>query len=129
MNKEDLLTLAVKLENQRSSAMVTGDVEQLKMYFSEDLFYGHAGGFADNFSSFMERLISGFAKYTSLTTVVHEVVCLGENAFTLNGEVKVEAMINSISVSLHCVYVGVWKMESSQWKFVAHQSAKLPQLN
>jgi hypothetical protein len=75
MNKEDLLTLAVKLENQRSSAMVTGDVEKLKMFFSQDLFYGHAGGFADNFSSFVERLTSGFVKYTLLTTVVHNVVC------------------------------------------------------
>lgn len=127
MNKEDLSALAVELENQRCAAMVAGDIIELKKYFSEELFYGHAGGFADNFDSFIERLVSGFAKYNSLTTTVHNAVWLAEGAFTLNGEVKVEATINTVPVQLHCVYVGVWKMENSQWKFAAHQSAKLPE--
>lgn len=126
MLKEDLLALATELENLRCAAMVTGNVDDLKKYFSSDLFYGHAGGFADNFDSFIERLVSGSAKYSAVTTVVRDVVALGEGALTLNGEVKVEAAIKGHPVSLHCVYVGVWKLENSQWKFVAHQSAKLP---
>ncbi|MFD0795432.1 nuclear transport factor 2 family protein [Mucilaginibacter litoreus] len=127
MNKQELKTLATELENQRCAAMETGDLDELKKYFSKDLFYGHAGGFADNFDSFLERLNSGSAKYNQVTVKVDDVIELGETAFTLNGKVYVEAEINSLPVILHCVYAGVWKQEDSQWRFVMHQSARLPQ--
>ncbi|GAB2697424.1 hypothetical protein GCM10027037_21870 [Mucilaginibacter koreensis] len=126
MDNQDLLALAVQLEEERCAAMVTGNVEDLKKYFSESLFYGHAGGFSDTFESFIERLTSGSVRYDAVTTQVHQVVDLGCSAFTLNGEVKVEAIIQSAPVFLHCAYVGVWKQDDAQWKFVAHQSVKLP---
>ncbi|QJD96242.1 nuclear transport factor 2 family protein [Mucilaginibacter robiniae] len=126
MNKEDLFDLAVKLENQRCAAMVTGNINDLRKCFSEDLFYGHADGFSDRFESFIQRLVSGSVKYNPVISLVHEVVSLGQDAFTLNGEIKVEAAIHSVPVFLHCLYVGVWRLENAHWRFVAHQSAKLP---
>lgn len=121
-----MLNLATTLENQRCQAMVNGNIEELKGLLSKDLFYGHAGGFYDNYDSFLERLTAGVAKYQVLTTKINNVVPLGKDAMTINGEVIVEALIHNNLHQLHCIYVGVWKLEDDQWKFVAHQSAHLP---
>jgi len=127
MSNKETLALATELENRRCNAIINGNIEELKELLSEDLFYGHAGGFYDGLNSFIDRLASGLVTYQVLATTVYQAIPLGENGISLNGEVVVEATINQVVHKLHCIYVGVWKLENKKWKFVAHQSARLPQ--
>ena len=110
----------------RVAAMLAPTREKLDAVLSPDLRYTHSNGQIDSKTSLIESLLDGSAKYMKYQ--VHECtftfpapgIALMAGSFDVKAVVKGNAADSTIS------FLGVWRLEKGEWKFLAWQSCKIP---
>ncbi len=123
MTTDGMLRLAVDLEARRTRAMTDGDVAALKTLLSEDLYYGHSGGYWDDKAGYLEKLANGTYAYCNARAVVRKVVPLGGDSFLIHGDLALEVRLGGLETVMRSIYLAVWRREEGVWRFVAHQTA------
>lgn len=118
-----LMNLAIQLEESRVNAMVHKDIHTLTALFTEDLYYGHTGGYVDDKAAILEKLSSGLYSYASIQTKIDDVMAIGESGLVINGELTIEANVSGETKIFHAIYLAVWRQEAETWRFLSLQAA------
>lgn len=125
MSTENVFNLAVELEQSRSQIMVAGDAEKLASLFSDELYYGHSGGYWDTKESFVRKFSESAYNYHRVDIKVERAVPIGEDAFMVHGEVTLQVTLHGTEKTMTSIYLAVWQKEAGEWHFLAHQTALL----
>jgi len=123
-NKQsDLKSAAIKLEEERGILMVNADIPRLQETLSNDLYYGHSGGYFDTKESFLKKIAEGTYDYQNIKTVVNQILPIGDDGFSVCGEVQITVTINGNYLDMYSIYLATYRKENGLWKFLAHQTA------
>ncbi len=113
-------------DDARIAAMKSPDRDKLAAVFSDELRYAHSSGVVDTKAGFIDILVTGKTKYVGYD--------IEERAFTfpvpgialMSGRTRVQAESSNGKMDSVLSYLGVWREENGQWRFLAWQSCKLP---
>lgn len=117
------MKLATELEEKRANAMMNGDGSLLESIYSEDLSYGHSSGYAESKADYLKNFAAGNYAYRFIKTTLKNVSAIGHDGLVITGELINEAMLFGKEAKMHSVYLAVWRLEGSTWRFLAHQTA------
>jgi hypothetical protein len=123
MTDIELLNLATRLEESRVNATVNTDISTLGDLLSEDLCYGHTGGYVDDKKLFLEKLSSGVYSYYAMKTKINQATAVGESGLIINGESTIEVSASGEKKVFHAIYLAVWRQETGIWRFLSLQAA------
>ena len=121
--ENELLELAVRLEQQRETAMMNGDGESLSTIYSDDLSYGHSSGYAESKVEYLRNFNEKNYVYTFVKTTVDKVTGIGNSGLVIVGHIINEAILFGQDVKMHSIYLAVYRLEGQQWRFISHQTA------
>ena len=112
-------------DKARVAAMQSPDRDKLGAIFSDELRYAHSNGIVDSKTSFIESLMAGKTKYVGYDYEEQNFTfaSLGIALMTGRAKLKIEGESGIIEPTL--IFLGVWREEQGQWKFLAWQSCKL----
>ncbi len=122
----DLIALEAA-DEARIQAMGHPTREALEAIFSDDLHYTHASGIVDTKQSMIDNLLSGKLKYLETVSESREFSIPASDIALMYGRVKLKVELGEKGiVDLRLSYLAVWKRDGQNWKFLAWQSARLP---
>ncbi len=113
-------------DDERVTSMRTADRAKLTAIFSDELRYAHSNGNVDDKNSLIETLAAGKLKYVGFDYEERKFTFPAPGIALMTGRthVKVETPTGPIESVLG--FLGVWREEQGQWRFLAWQSCKLP---
>jgi len=123
MKNNELNLLATSLERSREKAMTSGDSALLHELLSEELYYGHSGGYADTKESFLRKFDAGQYAYAAVNTKINQVSEIGEEGLVISGEVEITVTLYGEQKIMRSIYLAVWRSEEGTWRFLSHQTA------
>jgi ketosteroid isomerase-like protein len=113
-------------DDDRVAAMRAGDRAKLTAIFSDELRYSHSSGNVDDKTSFIEVLSSGKTKYTGLDYEERKFTFPAPGIALMTGRAHVQVESANGKNDMILAFLGVWREEQGQWRFLAWQSCKLP---
>lgn len=124
---EDLqLSAVTKADDARIAAMKTPDREKLSALFSDELRYAHSTGAVDTKASFIDVLIAGKTKYLGYDIIERTFTFPTPGIALMSGRTRIQAEAGGNKMDSVLSFLGVWREEKGQWRFLAWQSCKLP---
>jgi hypothetical protein len=120
------LARIIAADDARVTAMKARDGSKLSAFLSDDLHYAHSNALVDTKASFLDLIISGKAKYLRLDYVKREFTFPAPGMATMTGFFDVKAIINEATTEAQICFLGVWRLEKSEWKLLAWQTCKVP---
>ncbi len=118
----------LEADDARIAATLAADKAALEKVLSADLRYAHSSGVVDTRDSFIGTLTSGKNKYLKLDYIRKDFTLLSEENAMMTGQVRVKTQSPEKGTSEFTLsFLGVWKLENDAWKFLAWQSARLPE--
>ena len=112
-------------EAARLRALVSADYEALEPLLGDDLTYTHSTAKVDDKKAYLEPLLSGRTRYTSLDPAGVAVRVFGDTA-VVTGELRSVALVAQQESRTHMRFTAVWVRRESRWQMVAWQSTRLP---
>ena len=113
-------------DDERIAAMRTADRTKLTAIFSDELRYAHSSGNVDDKKSLIDTLAAGRTKYVGYDYEERKFTFPAPGIALMTGRthIKVENATGGMDAVLG--FLGVWREEQGQWRFLAWQSCKLP---
>ena len=111
----------------RVAALVAGDVAALGAILSDDLHYVHSNGVADTKEAFLANLVSGKTKYVEYAPGDRSWLFPAPGMALESGRARVKVVNATGPMTADLSYLATWREENGQWRFLAWQSARLPQ--
>ena len=108
------------------AATVAADSARLTTIFSDDLRYAHSSGAVDTKSSYVEALATGRTKYVTFAYEERNFTFPAPGIALMSGRAHVKVAKADGTVDMVLAFLGVWREEQGQWRFLAWQSCKLP---
>lgn len=112
-------------DDARVAAMTSPDREKLSAIFSDELRYAHSTGVVDTKTSFIEVLLKGTTKYLAIDYVERKFTFPAPGIALMTGSAKLKIGTEAGTMEPTLAFLAVWKLEGSQWRFLAWQSCKL----
>lgn len=123
---EEAPLAAVKAaDDARVAAMKSPNRDKLSAIFSDELRYAHSSGVVDTKASFIEALIKGTTKYEAIDYVEREFTFPAPGIALMTGSAKLKIGTPTGTIEPTLAFLGVWRLEGGQWRFLAWQSCKL----
>ena len=116
-----------KVADVRVKAIVDNDLETLGAVLSDELHYVHSSGTADTKRSFLDNLASGKTRYVEYVQGERSWRFPAPGIALESGRARVKVAGASGVMRNTFSYLATWREEGGVWKFVAWQSARLPQ--
>lgn len=122
----------ISAEQQRCSAMLSGDINQLKNILDERMIFCHATGRLDNKEAYLSKMAEGAIHYHSIEWDQPSVIDLAGSAI-LTGRMTTHVSVAGTKKTLNNQVISIWSesknTEQSQalWKLVAFQSTPISQ--
>jgi len=113
-------------DDERVAATISADRSKLTAIFSDDLRYAHSSGTVDTKASYMDALTSGRTKYVSIEYQERNFTFPAPKIALMTGRAQVEVAKDDGKTVMILAFLGVWREENGQWRFLAWQSCKLP---
>lgn len=113
-------TLIQQLEDQRYSAVLTGDWETFERLCHPGLVYTHTGGHRDSLDTYVGRLRTGAIRYHRIDHKSEEITVIGNTAL-VQLQTTADLTVNGAYKAMKCSALAVWVNESGSWKFIAYQ--------
>jgi ketosteroid isomerase-like protein len=115
-----------RLDEERTEAMVKGDLAALDALLGDDLNYVHSSTKVDTKASFLENLRSGAAKYKAFQREESNTRLYGDSAVNTGvATVSVENQ-GQAPMTFKIRFTDVWVKRGEKWQMVAWQSTRLP---
>ena len=111
----------------RVAALVAGDVAALGAILSDDLHYIHSSGVADTKEAFLANLVSGKTKYVEYAPGERSWRFPAPGIALESGKARIKVVNATGPMAVDLSYLATWREENGQWRFLAWQSARLPQ--
>lgn len=120
--EQQLLQAVEKLRQ----AMISGNRTDLENIVSKKLNYGHSGGKVEDYTTFIETIVSGKSDFVTADFNKQSVQLSGKIALVRH---QLDAKTNDGGKpgEIHLGILLVWKKEAKAWKLLARQAYKLPQ--
>jgi uncharacterized protein DUF4440 len=115
---------ALKAEEARFAAQMSGDVTAMQRLFGDDLVYIHSSTLEDTKASFIESIRSGNVKYRSMKRSDVKVRTYGCIAI-VTGTANFDVTARGQELSLHLLYHAVWAKRASGPQFVSWQATRV----
>lgn len=112
-------------DDARVAAMTSPDREKLSAIFSDELRYAHSTGVVDSKTSFIEVLLKGTTKYQAIDYVERKFTFPAPGIALMTGSAKLKIGTEAGTMEPTLAFLAVWRLEGSQWRFLAWQSCKL----
>jgi ketosteroid isomerase-like protein len=120
------LSPAANLDEERTEAMVKGDLAALDRLLADDLSYVHSSTKVDTKASFIENLRSGASKYKAFQREEANTRVFGDSAVNTGvATVSVENQ-GQAPATFKIRYTDVWVNRGGKWQMVAWQSTRVP---
>ena len=120
------LAKVTSADDGRVTAMRAGDRAKLTAIFSDELRYSHSSGNVDDKTSFTEALTSGRSKYTGIDYEERKFTFPAPGIALMTGRARVQVESANGKNDMILAFLGVWREEQGQWRFLAWQSCKVP---
>jgi 3-keto-disaccharide hydrolase/uncharacterized protein DUF4440 len=115
-----------RLDEERTDAMVKGDLATLERLLGDDLSYVHSSTKVDTKASFIENLRSGASKYKGFEREESSTRLFGDSAVNTGvATVSVENQ-GQAPATFKIRYTDVWVNRGGKWQMVAWQSTRVP---
>jgi len=114
-----------KLEQERFTAYVQGDVAVLDRIFADDLVYFHSNGLSDPKSGVLQSFASGDLKISRFEAEDLQVREIG-NVMVATGLVHVELVNKGTPAKFDIRYSAIYANHAGQWRLVHIQNARMP---
>ncbi|MFZ4733428.1 MAG: family 16 glycoside hydrolase [Pirellulales bacterium] len=111
----------------RIAAMVAADPSALAGRLSSDLRYAHSNGVVDSRESFLDLIASGRSKYLAYETLERTFSFPTDGIALEAGKARIRVESASGMIDNVLSYLATWRREDGQWRFLAWQSARMPQ--
>ncbi|MFM9011691.1 MAG: family 16 glycoside hydrolase, partial [Planctomycetota bacterium] len=111
----------------RVAAMAANDVAALGAILSDELRYVHSSGTADTKAEFIANLTSGTIRYVEYLQGDRTWRVPAPGVALESGRATVKVAGPSGTMRHHLSYLATWRVEDGRWRFVAWQSARIPQ--
>lgn len=120
----DAATLAAleAADTARVAAILAGDRAGLTAIFSDDLYFVHASGKHDTKASYTETLATRQTVYSHYTYKERHFRQLAPGIVQMAGRVLVGTKAGELNLN----FLSLWRNENGVWRFIAWQSARLP---
>lgn len=115
---------ALKRDDIRCQALLSGDATLLSTIVDEDLTYTHSSGKKDTKASYVDALASGRTKYLSLDREDVSARACGD-AIIVQGKVRMHVIVDGEEKKLFNHYLAVWTARSGEPLMTAWASTKL----
>ncbi|OYW77225.1 MAG: DUF4440 domain-containing protein [Verrucomicrobia bacterium 12-59-8] len=112
-------------DDVRVEAMKSPDRDKLSAIFSDELRYAHSTGVVDTKTSFIEVLLNGTTKYLAIDYVERQFTFPAPGIALMSGSAKLKVGLETGTIEPTLAFLGVWRLEGGQWRFLAWQSCKL----
>ncbi len=113
-------------DDERVAAVVAGDRARLTAIFSDDLRYAHSTGAVDNKASYIESLATGRTKYLTWNYEERNFSFPAPGLALMTGRARTSIGKAEGTSEMVLSFLGVWREEKGQWRFLAWQSGKVP---
>jgi uncharacterized protein DUF4440 len=113
-------------DEARVAAMKSPDRDKLSAIFSDELRYSHSSGAVDTKASFIDSLLKGATKYQAVDYVERRFTFPAPGIALMTGSAKMKIVLETGDIEPTLAFLAVWRLEGSQWRFLAWQSCKLP---
>src|SRR4051812_37412954 len=113
-----------RLEEQRSKAVLAGDVATLSRMYGDDWFYNLANGETVGKAEYLKRYETGELKVNQSRTENVRIRVYGDAA-VVTGVQHVNATVNGKDIEAHLRYLHVFAKPNGQWVVVARQATYL----
>ncbi len=114
----------LRLDDERSPAMMTADTATLDRLMSDDIVYTHSSGRLDSKKSFIASLTSGTVKYRRIDR--KEVkASLREGFGFLTGAVEIDVETGGKLLNLNLRFSNVWERTGKGWQQIVWQSTPI----
>jgi len=114
---------ALKAEDERLKAQMSGDGAAMKKLFGDDLVYVHSSTVVDTKRSFIESITSGTVQYRSMQRTDPTVRTYGAIAI-VSGGAKFEVTVKGENRTLDLLYHAIWVKRAAGVQFVSWQATK-----
>lgn len=115
-----------KADDARVQSIIKGDAAAMKQTLSADLRYAHSNGIVDTRESFIEGVASQKMQYHEFTYRERAFTFPAPGIALMTGRARTRVTIPSGEVDAELSFLAVWRLEDTQWRFVAWQSCRLP---
>ncbi len=117
-----------QLEQQRSQAIVAGDIGTLDALYANEFFYNRAGGDSLSKAAYFAFLASGDVKVRRAAREEVTIRVYGDTA-VVTGIQHIDVNLKGQDTKLSLRYLHVWVNGPAGWKLVARQATNLPAQN
>ncbi len=114
------------VDDARVAATLAGDRAKLTTIFCDELRYAHSSGNVDTKASFMDALAAGRLKYVAWNYVERKFSFPAPGIALMSGRTRIKVARAEGELEMMLSFLAVWREENGQWRFLAWQSAKLP---
>jgi ketosteroid isomerase-like protein len=124
-DKREIEQQVLRLEDERTRAVLAGDAATLQRLMSEDIVYTHSSARVDTKQSFIASITSGTVKYRR----IHRrdvAVSVREGFAFLTGAIEIDVETGGTLRPLVLRYSNVWESTPKGWQQVLWQSTPIP---
>jgi ketosteroid isomerase-like protein len=115
----------VRVEDERSRAVLAGDAATLERLMADDIVYTHSNGRQDTKRSFIASITGGTVKYRRIER--RNVAVQVRNGFGfLTGAVEIDVEAGGQLRHLVLRYSNVWEQTPKGWQQILWQSTPIP---
>ncbi|MEO8163765.1 MAG: nuclear transport factor 2 family protein [Betaproteobacteria bacterium] len=114
---------ALKAEEARFKAQMSGDAAAMNKLFGDDLVYVHSSTVVDTKASFIESITSGNVQYRAMSRGDAKVRTYGAIAI-VSGSAKFEVTVKGDYRTLDLLYHAIWAKRAAGVQFVSWQATK-----
>ena len=112
-------------DDARVAAMKAVDAGQLGELLADDLRYSHSSGVVDTKASFIAALTERKLTYRDIRYEERLFTFPAPGVALMAGRAEFHLSTAQGDITPKMAFLGVWKREGEQWRFVAWQSCKL----
>lgn len=105
-------------------AMIEGKRESLAKIAFDDLSYGHSDGHVENKAEFIEKIVSGQSKFTTIDLSEQVIQVTGDVA-TVRHQFQAATANDGVPGTVNLHVLTVWVKRKGEWKLLARQAVKL----
>ena len=116
--------VASRVETLRN-ALMTPDKTILEDLAAEELSYGHSSGLVETKAAFVDALVTGKSKLTTVT-FSDQTITIAGNAAIVRHKMMADLQNNNGIIKIDIIVLLVWQKQNGKWKMLARQAAKKP---
>ncbi|MEP7259536.1 MAG: nuclear transport factor 2 family protein [Flavitalea sp.] len=120
---KDEMSLSALIDNL-NVAIIKADKNALEQIVSDQLSYGHSSGKVEDKTQFIETVLNGPLKFSSIDLTDKTISMAGKNAIARNSFMG-KAMVNGEAKDIKLQVLMVWQKIKGHWKLLARQGFKI----